>query len=385
MTATAAATTAPDTELPAEVLVLGSGAGALSCAVEFGQQGIAVTVADDPRFRSNVDAIVETGVVRLRAPWHGVVEVPAHGSLDPAGAIRAASVVVVCVPAFGHDTVAALLAEHLTDDTCVIFAGEGGGCLALGAALARQDVPRRVHLAELNSLPYGTRVREPGLVTASRKRGGTLVAGIPATDNPAVAIACRIWSSVRPVENVLETVLLNFNAIDHVPPILCNLGAIDGGPGKFLLWGTGASPAVCRVIAAIDAELLAVRRACGFREQRGYEEFLVEQGFAPVVTGDLHATLQSSAFADSTFATGPRALESRYVTEDVPFALCLMSSIGVETGVPTPTIDAVVQLACVATGTDFRATGRTLAGFGLAGLGREGLVRATAQGWWPRP
>lgn len=375
---------AAGTGLPESVLVLGSGAGALSCAIEFGQQGIAVTVADDPRFRRNVDAIIETGTVRLRSPWHGVVEVPARGTLDPAPAIAAADVIVVCVPAFGHDTVAALVADHVTDGTCVIFAGEGGGCLALGAALARRGTGKQVHLAELNSLPYGTRVREPGLVTASRKRGGTVVAGIPAADNPAVAIACRIWSAVRPVENVLETVLLNFNAIDHVPPILCNLGAIDAGPGRFLLWGTGASPAVCRVIAGIDAELVGIRRACGFRELRGYEEFLVEQGFAPVVTGDLHATLQSSAFADSTFATGPRALESRYITEDVPFALCLMSSIGVEIGVPTPTIDAVVQLACVATGTDFRAGGRTLADVGLAGLGRDGLLRATTQGWWHR-
>ena len=372
------------TDLPAAVLVLGSGAGALSCATEFAQQGVEVTVADSERFRTNVDAIAESGGVRLRSPWHGITTAPARGSLDPAGEIAGAAVIVVCVPAFGHDSVAALLTDNLTDGTQVIFAGEGGGCLALGAALARVARPARIEMAELNSLPYGTRVRAPGLITASRKAGGTVVAGIPARpDNRAVATACALWRSVSPVQNVLETVLLNFNAIDHVPPILCNLGAIDtAGAGKFLLWGTGAGPAVCRIIAEVDAELIAIRRELGFTDLRGYAEFLVAQGFAAQLGQDLHATLQSSAFADSTFGTGPAALESRYVTEDVPYALCLMSSIGARLEVPTPTIDSLITLIGIAAGRDFRAAGRTLATFGLGELTRDELLAATTNGWW---
>ena len=108
----------------------------------------------------------------------------------------------------------------------------------------------------------------------------------------------------------------------------------------------------------------------------------MEQGFAPENHHDLHATLASSAFADSTFATGPRALESRYITEDVPYALCLMASIGREVEVPTPTIEAMIHLAGIATGTDYRREGRTLASFGLDGVGRDGLLAATASGWW---
>lgn len=376
--------TLPTTDVPAAVLVLGSGAGALSCATEFAQRGVEVTVADSERFRTNVDAIAEHGGVQLKSPWHGITTAPARASLDPAAEIAKARVIVVCVPAFGHDSIAALLADHLTDGTQVIFAGEGGGCLALGAALARSGRRPRVELAELNSLPYGTRVRAPGLITSSRKAGGTLVAGIPAgPGNRAVATACALWQSVTPVQNVLETVLLNFNAIDHVPPILCNLGAIDtAGVGKFLLWGAGATPAVSRIIAAVDAELLAVRRELGFTEARGYAEFLVAQGFAPRLGEDLHETLQSSAFADSTFGTGPAALESRYVTEDVPYALCLMASIGAQLAVPTPAIDAVITLIGIAAGRDFRAQGRTLDTFGLGGLSRDELLAATDNGWW---
>lgn len=370
------------TTLPDQVTVLGSGAGALASAVELASQGVAVTVADFERFRASVDAIIERGTIQLRSPWQGVTEVPARGSLDPADAVARAHVVVVSVPAFGHDTFAQLLAEHASDGTNVIFAGEGGGALTLAAALrARGRGVSDINIAELNSLPYGARVRAPGLVSASRKVGGTVAAGIPA-GNPAVDLACRIWSSVSPAENVLETILLNFNAIDHVPPILSNLGAIQGGAGKFLLWGAGASPAVATFIGAIDAELVGVRRALGFQNLKGYEEYLVEQGFAPQNLHDLHRTLHSSTFSDSTFATGPQALESRYITEDVPFALCLMSSIAREVGEEVPTIDAMIHLAGLATGTDYRAEGRTLADFDLAGQGRDGLLQATSTGYW---
>ncbi|TDE95906.1 hypothetical protein EXU48_06515 [Occultella glacieicola] len=369
------------TTLPQSVTVVGSGAGALSSAMELSLAGVDVTVADFERFRTNIDAINAHGVIRLKTPWHRITESPARGSLDPAAAIRDADVIVVSVPAFGHDTFAELLAANLSGGEQVIFAGEGGGSLALVAAMRRAGRRVEVDIAELNSLPYGARVREPGLITASRKVGGTIAAGMPA-GNRAVATAGAIWSSVSAGESVLETILLNFNAIDHVPPILANLGAIEGRPGKFLLWGEGASPAVARFIGAIDAELVDIRRALGFTNLKGYEAYLVEQGFAPAFLDDLYATLQSSAFSDSTFGTGPNALESRYITEDVPYALCLMSAIGREVGVATPTIDAMIHLAGIATGTDYRAEGRTLATFGLEGVGRDGLLEATRTGWW---
>ena len=368
--------------LPQSAVVLGSGAGALSSAMEMSQLGIDVTVADFERFRSNIDAIAETGVIRLKAPWHLITEAPAKASLDPAAAIQGAPLIVVSVPAFGHDTFAELLAENLADGQMVIFAGEGGGALALVAAMRRAGVRKKVDIAELNSLPYGARVRQPGLITASRKVGGTLVSGLPA-GNRAQDVACAIWPSVERAESVWETILLNFNAIDHVPPILTNLGTIDApGEGKFLLWGQGASRAVSRVIESVDTELINIRRELGFANLKGYEEYLVEQGFSPKFHDDLHLTLQASAFADSTFGTGPKALESRYITEDVPYALNLMASIGREIGVPTPTIDSLIHLAGIATQADYQAEGRTLAHFGLEGVGREGLLEASQTGWW---
>ncbi|MFI6600022.1 NAD/NADP octopine/nopaline dehydrogenase family protein [Nonomuraea sp. NPDC050536] len=362
------------------VLVLGSGAGALSCAVELSLAGRRVTLADLPRFAANVEAVAAAGAISLKCPWHGETRAPvAATSTDPATAIKGERLIVVSVPAFGHDTFARLLADNVEDGQQVLWVGEGGGALTLAAALRHRDV--KVDIAETNSLPYGARVRGPALITASRKAGGTLVAGLPA-GNGLVEVACQVWPWLSPAENVWETTLLNFNAIDHVPPILCNLGAIEGRTGSFLLWGEGASPAVSRMIERVDGELLALRGELGLANTAGYADYLVAQGFAPERKPTLHETLQSSSFAASTFACGPKALESRYLTEDVPYALVLMASIGDELGVPTPTIDSLIHLASIAADTDFAAQGRTLADLDLAGVGREGLLAAAAEGRW---
>jgi opine dehydrogenase len=369
-------------QLPQTAVVLGSGAGALTTSVELSGHGVDVTVADFPQFSAGIDAIADAGAVRMQCQWHGDEVAPVAGtSTDPATAISGHRLIIVSVPSFGHKPFAELLAGALSDGQQVLWVGEGGGALSLATALRRAKRRPAVDIAETNSLPYGARVKGPALVSASRKTGGTVVAGLP-PGSPLERIANRIWPWVTPAQNVWETVLLNFNAIDHVPPIVCNLGTIESRTGSMLLWGEGATPAVARVIEGVDSELLAIRAALGIVNDIGYARYLVEQGFAPEYKGSLYATLQASGFASSAFACGPDALTTRFITEDVPYAQVLMSSIGAELGVPTPTIDALITLASIAAQTDFRAEGRTLADFDLAGAGREGLLAAATDGWW---
>jgi opine dehydrogenase len=369
-------------ELPEKALVLGSGAGALTTAVELSGHGVAVTVADFPQFSAGIEAIAQAGAVRMQCQWHGDQVAPIAGtSTDPATAVAHHRLIIVSVPSFGHQPWADLLAGVLTDGQQVLWVGEGGGALSLATALRRSGRRPAVDIAETNSLPYGARVKGPALVSASRKTGGTVVAGLPAA-SPLIDVAHRIWPWVTPAQNVWETVLLNFNAIDHVPPIVCNLGTIEGRTSSMLLWGEGATPAVARVIEGIDNELLAIRAALGIANDVGYAKYLVQQGFAAEFKGSLYATLASSGFASSVFDCGPDALKTRFITEDVPYAQVLMSSLGAEVGVPTPTIDAMITLASIAAETDFRAQGRTLADFDLAGVGRDGLIAAATDGWW---
>jgi opine dehydrogenase len=139
---------------------------------------------------------------------------------------------------------------------------------------------------------------------------------------------------------------------------------------------------VVNAIEAVDGELLALRGALGLANQRRYQQYLADQGLVDAVRPTLHETLHASVLASGTFPCGPDALQSRYITEDVPYALVLASSIGDEVGMDTPVIDALIAIASAVTKTDWRAKGRTLAVWGLEGAGTDGLRRAAEEGWW---
>ncbi len=376
---------------PAGIVVIGTGGGGLTIAAELGLAGRPVVLADQPRFGAALEAIDAAGGIELTfrtsltdTTSKARLAPVAATSVDPAAAAVGAELVIVCVPAFGHEPLAGMLASRWRDGQTVLWVGEPGGSFAAVAALRAIDRRPDVTFGDTNTLPYyGALVSGPGKVGAIRKSGGTLVAALPSGRLDRVAgVAAGIWPWVTPAENVWETLLLNFNAIDHVPAMLLNLGAIQQPGGTFTLWGAGGTPGVVNVIEALDGEYLAMRKALGIANETPYEEYLVGQGLAPRKGADLHETLQSSLLPTLQFRCGPDSLDHRFVSEDVPFSLVLASSLGRELGVATPVIDSLVTLASVASGHDYAAEGKTLAGWGLGAAGVEGLRSAVEAGWW---
>lgn len=64
----------------------------------------------------------------------------------------------------------------------------------------------------------------------------------------------------------------------------------------------------------------------------------------------------------------PNTIDVRYVTEDVPMSLVPISELAKIAGVPTPNIDAVIQLTGTIYQKDFRAEGRCIKNLGIEGM-----------------
>ena len=376
---------------PSDIAVIGTGGGGLTIAAELGLSGRPVVLADQPRFSAALEAVDAAGGIEstFRTSLTDTTSASqlapvAATATDLTAAVAGAELVIVCVPAFGHEPLAEMLAGHWQDGQTVLWVGEPGGSFAAVAALRAIGRRPDISLGDTNTLPYyGALVSGPGKVGAIRKSGGTLIAALPSGRLDHVAgIATGIWPWVTRAENVWETLLLNFNAIDHVPAMLLNLGSIQQPEGTFTLWGAGGTPGVVNVIEALDDEYRAMRKAVGLANETPYEDYLVGQGLAPRKGADLHETLQSSLLPTLQFRCGPHALDHRFVSEDVPYSLVLASSLGRELGVEVPVIDSLIVLASVASGRDYASEGKTLAGWGLGGTGVEGLRSAVEAGWW---
>ena len=68
---------------------------------------------------------------------------------------------------------------------------------------------------------------------------------------------------------------------------------------------------------------------------------------------------------------GPSSIKDRYVTEDVPYGLALLSSLGRLLDIPTPISDAIVNLCGAINRVDYWAGGRGVDELGLGGMSVE--------------
>jgi opine dehydrogenase len=363
-----------------KVAVLGSGGGALAVAADLSRSGRETALADLPAFAANLVPVSEQGGVRVVAGLYGTRIEPVAVAAGVPEAVEGAEAVIVVVPCFGHEPFMDVLAPILGEGQSLLFLGEGSGTLVAWGAL-RSAGREGVRIGETNTLPYLARPAGPGGVTVDRKTGGVFLAGLPSSATKGLLdLVTDVWPYISAAESVWETVLANYNAIDHVATVLANAGTLEGRWGGMLLYGEGATPSVVRLIESVDGELFAIRRALCPDDRRRYRDFLIAQGFAPDAGPGLYDVLRASKLVQWTAPTGPDALQTRYLTEDVPYALVLASSIGDEVDVDTPVIDGLIAIASAMLGRDFRAEGRTLAGLGLAGGGVEGLRRFAETG-----
>lgn len=363
------------------ISVLGAGAGGMSIAADLAQMGHRVTIYETPRFKANLELIrKKSGISLIRGDADARLVRLAGATSDPRRAVQDAELVIIAVPCFGHDVFARAFVPRVHRKQIVVFMGEGGGALVFHHARRVLKQARDVLIGETNTLPYSARATGPGTVHVRvKKKGGVVLAALPASRNDELFDAIQpLYPNIRSATNVLETILINFNAIDHVATVLSNAGRLESRTTDMLLWGEGATPSVARCIEAVDNEILAIRAALRFKDRTPYRHWLYEQGMLDRKRRTTHEAIQASALAASRYRCGPDALRTRYITEDVPYSLVCISSIARTAGVDVPLIDGLIAMASAMNGVDYRAEGRTLRSLGIHAKNRRDLLAAVA-------
>jgi opine dehydrogenase len=354
------------------VAVLGAGNGGCAIAADLVRRGIDCTLYDLPSFEAVVAPIREAGVLRLSGVLGDVTVAVPRVTTDIGEALDGAKVILIAVPAFAQVPFAETCAPFLREgQVLVLTPGSTGGALALAEALRRSGRMEGVTVAETLSLPYACRKVGPIEVHVSGVKHDLPVAAFPATRSRRVA---ELLDGIFPAgltvaTNVLETSLNNLNAMAHPLPAILNAGWIETTGGDFRFYTDGVSPSVARAMDAADLDRLAVVRALGLPAVPATEWDRRLYGLVGETTYELNR--DSWVHRD---IRAPKELRSRYLTEDVPFGLVPIASIGRELGIATPTIDLAIDLASLLLDEDLRAAGRTAGSLGLAGRSADQMI-----------
>ena len=190
----------------------------------------------------------------------------------------------------------------------------------------------------------------------------------------------EIYPNVILADNVLETGFSNINAIMHPAGMLGNAGWIEKTGGDFYYYRDGITPGIASWIEAIDKERLEIVERLGLKPIRFVDVFH-QAGLTSDEargSGSVYRAIHESE-PNRTIKSPPK-LDHRYLNEDVGYGLVPMAEIGRMMSVATPVIDALITLASVVNGQDYRRSGLTRRKNGLGRRPSEGSTDGSPRG-----
>jgi len=358
------------------IAVLGGGNGGHTMAADLTLAGYDVYFYEHPSFQASFAAIMKRGDVELQGIGRrGIARIKLI-TTDIGKALKGAGLINVVVPAFGHELFFHQMLPHMRDgQTVVIWAGDFGS-LRLANLMKEKGIDKKVTVVETNTLPYGTRLQEPGVVDCLLLAPQVLFSALPSVHNQdLIEPLHQLFPAVEAGKNVIMIGLSNPNPIVHPPGSVLNTARIEYTGGDFYMYREGITAAVARVIRQVYEETAALGRALGLEvlqyEERDFRTTASIMGVAFQAPFDTLGIIAS--------IKGPKSLKDRYLKEDLPFGLVPMSELGKKLEVPTPVIDAIVNLGSIICEEDFWTTGRKLKDLGLAEMSKEEILRYIEQ------
>ncbi|MFC0384973.1 NAD/NADP octopine/nopaline dehydrogenase family protein [Muricoccus vinaceus] len=281
-------------------------------------------------------------------------------------AFAGADAALLAVPAYAFPALLPRIAEALPPVLPLLIAPAASlAPLALDALMAARGAPAgRAAIGAMATTPVTARRRAPGRVFVATVRAAVDVAAVPAAAAAEMgALATALFGHASPVApSALGAGIANANPIIHAVLALTNVTRIERAE-EWPQYGL-MTPAACRMMEALAAERAALAARFGV-PVLGLEESLHRANGVPM--GPL-AEMAARIAETRGAVLGPAEMETRYVTEDVPYGLAFYLWLARGQGLAMPVTEAVVTALEALWGRDLRRN-PLLHGLDPAGVG----------------
>jgi opine dehydrogenase len=364
-----------------KIAILGAGNGGCAAAADLTLRGFQVRLF--ARSESTIAKLAKLGEIELVESGVSKKAAPYFMSPHLPPVVQGVDLIVIATPAVGHEYLAKGLANYVGDGQRILLnPGHTGGSLHFANLLRQLGCKAQVQLCETVTLTYICRMPQPGRVEIYRRTTNLRCAALPGKHTEKLVREIQsVFPNVIAAANVLETGFSNINAIMHPAGMLGNAGWIEKTGGDFLYYREGITPSIGAWIDALDGERLEIVRALGLTPLR-FVDIFHGAGLTTTEARDSGSAYQAIHESEPNFTIkSPPSLDHRYIKEDVGYGLVPMAEIGKLLGIETPVMDALITLASVALGIDFRVEGLTLEKMGLAGVAPADLQRILTDGF----
>lgn len=355
-----------------KIAILGAGNAGFAFSGHLSIKGFEVRLYEDPRFEKNLEDVRSKGGIEVIGAVKGFGKI-ALASTDIKPVLSGAEVVMIAVPAFAQMTMFEDALPYLEDGQIIVFWPGNYGSIVAKKLMKENNIYKDIRLVDTASLIYATRKAGENKVDIFIEKEILPIACLPASDTQSVIkVLERIVPQVVPSQNVLEIGLNNVNFVLHCCPTILNAGWIDYTKGNFEFFRHGYTESICRVIEKVDEEKLLIGRALGLEL---YPVLDLIKKYYPSEKGDtIYEYFHNSRLHGGHGPNAPKSIKERYLSEDVPFGLVTLSSIGKYLNIQTPTVDSLILLASILNKEDYCNSGRNLESLGFSKLSKEDII-----------
>lgn len=354
------------------VSILGAGAAACGAAAQLSIMG------HDPMLWSPSGRSTEALAAGAPLRATGAIEASIRPRIAASAeeAVASADVVMLAMPGYAHKLAFDAIAPHLREGQPVIISSHASfGALYLSRLLAARKL-RTPIIAWGTTLTTGRKV-SPTEVAVNSLRSKIDLATVPENAADEALTLCTTLFGERFVlrEGLLAIALSNLNPQNHLAIALFNLTRMERGES----WGQAenVTPAVGRVMEALDAERLAIAGAFGVTVRTIREHYAFSYQLPVGSIAEMNAELHGRGKG----GFGPTTLESRYVLEDAPYGLLPTVLLGRLVGRPATLHEAGLTLLSAAYGRDFTRENDLLPALSFDTTTREGLEALARNGF----
>lgn len=287
-----------------------------------------------------------------------------------------ADAVLVAVPAYGYRAVIDRVAPVLRHgQTIVLSAHLSFAAIYLSKQLCERGI--ECPIVVWNTTASTGRQTGPTSVSISLLRRKVEMAVIPANAGNEALSLCEALFGERfaLVEDMIGVDLGNLNPEVHYGIAMFNLTRMELGEE----WAQQAhiTPAVARFLEDLDRERLKVAEALGVSARSIHQAYAIP---GEVEVGSLEDMMRQIV-ATRKGVNGPTSLDTRYVTEDVPYGLLTTVRLAELANVDVPLHRAGITIFSSLYGRDFTEENQILPEIAAAFASIEILRNAVRQGW----
>ncbi len=329
------------------VTVIGNGPLSLSVAAQVSNGGAATVYIDLTKkgfsdlndYSLKVEGVQEYNTVfdKITTEYHSV---------------STADVVIIAATASYHQRILDNVIPLLHNDQIVVFFPACFGAINLLKQIRKKKI--NITVCEAVSFLYVCEQRADDTIYVQAIKNSIKMAVSPRDKAEETISMLNVWfNGLVPAENFLETSLDNMNMVLHPLPILLNISAVEKNEKEFYHYTQGVSSSIGMLMEKMDDERMKIGKALGIKLTSAFEQLKEYYGDRELNSMTEYISSEKGPYP----LVKGFGLNSRYITEDVPYLLVAAKNIARFYSVETPVMDMTIRLASMIMKTDYDLIG----------------------------